>query len=139
VVQTIFTRAALLALVVLAARKLPKRWMLAPLTLLTVCALVSEEVRTPGEFALEFVVAFVGVACVAVFCVWFARVNYLAYLLVLGMGAVGSALSELLQSGNAGLEMQGWIVAAVMVVGLVWAVGPGLAAARGQAPSEPRA
>ena len=95
--------------------------------LLAVCALVSEEVRTPGEFALEYLLALVGVACAVAFCVWFARMNYLAYVLVLGMGAVISALAELLHSGNAGLEMQGGIVAAAVLAGLAWAVGPGLA------------
>ena len=127
VARAIFTRAALLALIVLAVRKLPRRWMLAPVTLLAVCALVSEEVRTPGEFALEYLLALVGVACAVAFCVWFARMNYLAYVLVLGMGAVISALAELLHSGNAGLEMQGGIVAAAVLAGLAWAVGPGLA------------
>ena len=127
VVRAIFTRAALLALIVLAVRKLPQRWMLAPVTLLAVCAMVPEEVRTPGEFALEYLLAAVGVACAVAFCVRFARANYLAYVLVLGMGAVYSALAELLHSGNAGLQMQGWIVAAAVVAGLAWAVGPGLA------------
>jgi hypothetical protein len=126
VVRAIFTRAALLALLALAVRKLPWRWMLAPLILLVVCALVPEEVRTPGEFALEYGLAFVGVACALVFCFKFARRNYLAYVLVLGMGAVHSSLAELLDSGNAGLEMQGWIFLAAVVVGLAWATGPAL-------------
>lgn len=126
VVRAIFTRAALLALIVLAVRKLPKRWMLVPLLLLAVFALVSEDVRTPGEFALEYVLAFVGVACAIAFCVWFARLNYLAYMLVLGMGAVHEAMAELLHSGNAGLETQGWIVLGAVLLGIAWAVGPGL-------------
>jgi hypothetical protein len=126
VVRAILTRAALLALVVLAVRKLPRRWMLAPLLLLAVCTLVSEEARTPGEFALEFGLAFVGVACAVAFCAWFARRNYLAYVLVVGMGAAHSALAELFHSGNAELAMQGWIVVAAAAAGLAWAVGPGL-------------
>ena len=126
VVRAIFTRAALLALIVLAVRELPKRWMLVPLLLLAVFALVSEDVRTPGEFALEYVLAFVGVACAIAFCVWFARLNYLAYTPVLGMGAVHEAMAELLHSGNAGLETQGWIVLGAVLLGIAWAVGPGL-------------
>jgi len=126
VVRAIFTRAAMLAVLALAVRKLPKRWMLAPLTLLAVCVLVSDEVRTPGEFALEYLLAFAGIVCALAFCLWFARNNYLAYMLILGMGAVHSALAELLHSGNAGLETQGWAVVAVVAVGIAWAVGPGL-------------
>jgi membrane protease YdiL (CAAX protease family) len=129
VVRAIFTRAGLLALIVLAVRKAPRSWMLAPLALLAVCALVSEDVRTPAEFALEYAVAFVGVACAVAFCAWFARSNYLAYVLVLGMGAVHSAIAELSHNGNAALEMQGWIVAAVAVAALAWAVVPGLVSA----------
>jgi hypothetical protein len=125
-VRAIFTRAALLALGVLAVRKLPKRWMLVPITLVGACALVSEEVRTAQEFALEYAVALLGLACVLAFCIWLARRNYLAYVLVLGMGAVHAALTELFHSGNAGLEMQGWMVIAAVAVGLAWAVGPAL-------------
>jgi len=126
VVRALFTRSAILAVLALVMQKLPKRWMLAPLTLLVVCVLVSDEVRTPGEFALEYLLAFAGIVCALAFCVWFARKNYLAYALVLGMGAVHSALAELLHSGNAGLETQGWVVVAVVVVAIAWAVGPGL-------------
>jgi len=133
VVRAIFTRGALLAVVALAIRMLPKRWMLAPLTLLAVCVLVSGDVRTPGEFGLEYLLAFAGIACALAFCVWFARNNYLAYALVLGMGAVYSALSELLHSGNVGLETQGWVVAAVVASYVAWAVGPGLTGAKGDA------
>ncbi len=126
VVQSIFTRAAILALAVLAVRTLPQRWMIAPLALLAACALVSEEVRTPNEFALEYGLALVWVACALAFCMWFARANCLAYVLVMGMGAVYPAMAELLHSGNAGLEMQGWIILAGVVVCLAWAVVAGL-------------
>jgi hypothetical protein len=75
VVRAIFTRAAMLAVLALVVQKLPKRWMLAPLTLLAACVLVSDEVRTPGEFALEYLVSFAGMVCALAFCVWFARNN----------------------------------------------------------------
>ena len=133
--REIFTRAALVGVAVLAVRRLPKRWMLAPLTLLAVCALVSEEVRTPGEFALEYLPAFLGVVCTLVFFIRFARDNYLAYVLVLGIDAVHTALAELLHSGNASLEMQGWIVVAAVVAGLAWAVGPGIVGRQAASPA----
>jgi len=131
VVEAIFARAAILALGALAVRLLRKRWRLVPLALLAACALVSEEVRTPGEFAFEYVLALMAVACTLAFCLWFARANYLAYALAMGIGAVHSAIAELLHSGNAGLEMQGGILLSVVLVGLVWAVGPGLVRAEG--------
>ena len=126
VVQAIFTRAAVLAIGALAVQKLRRRWMLVPLALLAACMMVSEEVRTPAEFALEYLPAVVGVGLTMAFCLWFARANYLAYALVVGMAAVHAVVVELLHSGNAGLEMQGGIVLAVVLVCLVWAVGPGL-------------
>jgi hypothetical protein len=126
IIRSVFTRAAILALGVLMYRKLSKRWMVAALALLSACAMVAEEVRTPGEFALEIALALVTVACVLAFCVWFARSNYLAYVMVLAMGAVHDAMAELLHSGNPTLESQGFIVLAAVFLGLVWAVGPGM-------------
>jgi len=52
----------------------------------------------------------------------FARYNYLACVLILGLAGLHPALSELLHNGNAALATQGWAVAA----GLAWVVGPGL-------------
>jgi hypothetical protein len=127
VAREIFSRAAILTLAVLAVRMLAKRWMLAPLALLVACALVSDAVRTPGEFALEFVVALASVACLLLFCMWFGRMNYLGYTLVLGLSAIHAPLGELMRGGNDGLAMQGWTVVAVMLVGLAWALAPGLA------------
>jgi membrane protease YdiL (CAAX protease family) len=125
-VRSVFSRAAILAVLTLLAGKLPKRWMLTPLMLVAVFVTMSDEVRTPGEFALEYAVGLLGIACALTFCIWFARENHLAYLLVLGLTALHPALAELFHSGNAALETQGWIVAAVLIVGIGWAVGPGL-------------
>jgi hypothetical protein len=125
-VRSIFSRAAMLAVLALAIRKLPKRWMLIPLVLLAVCASVADDVRTPAEFALEYAVGFVTLASALLFCLWFARNNYLAYVLILGLAALHPAFSELLHSGNSALATQGWAVAAVMLAGLAWALGPGL-------------
>jgi membrane protease YdiL (CAAX protease family) len=125
-VGAVFGRAAILAVLALAAQKLTRRWMLAPLVLLAVAAMVSDDVRTPGEFALEYLVALLGVACALAFCVWFARNNYLAYALVLAGVALRPAITELFGAGSAGLQMQAWVLVAVMVAGVGWAVGPGL-------------
>jgi len=125
VVRSVFTRAAVLALGAVAVRWLPKRWMLTPLALAVAAAMVSEDVRTGGEFLVQYVPALALVAGALVFCLWFARKNYLAYVLVLGAAAVYPALAELFSSGNAGLETQGWILAGIAAAGLAlaWAGG----------------
>jgi hypothetical protein len=123
----IFSRGAILAILALAIQRLPKRWMLAPLMLLAICAAVSDDVRTPGEFALQYVVAFAAIAGALAFCLWCARNNYLAYAVVLGVMALHPALAELFGNGNAALQTQAWAVVAVMAVAIGWAIGPGLA------------
>jgi membrane protease YdiL (CAAX protease family) len=123
IVRTLFTHAAILAVGVLLFQRLQKRWMIAVLAIASACAMVAEGARTPAEFALEFVPALVTVACVLAFCLWFARSNYLAYVLVLTMGAVYEAGAELLHGS---LETHGFIVLAVVFVGFVWLVGTGL-------------
>jgi hypothetical protein len=125
-VGSLFARGAILALLALVVQKLPKRWMVVPLAILAAVAMVQGEVRTPGEFALEYAVALLGVACALAFCLWFARNNYLAYTLVLGVGILRPAVAELFASGNAGLEMQAWGLVALMVAGVAWTVGPAL-------------
>jgi hypothetical protein len=126
-VPSVFARGAILAILALVLRKLPRRWMLAPVALLAICGTVSGDVRTPGEFALEYAAAFAAAACALAFCLWFARDNHLAYALVLGAMGLQPALAELFGNGNAALQMQAWAVAAVLVAGAAWAAGPGLA------------
>ncbi|HEX3745302.1 MAG TPA: type II CAAX endopeptidase family protein [Bryobacteraceae bacterium] len=128
VARSIFVRTAMLALGVLAVRMISKRWMLAALVLLAACAMVPGDIRTAGEFAIAYAPALALVVCAAIFCVYFARRNYLAYVLVLAAMAVYPALAELFGSVNAGLAIQGWMVVAAMVLALGWAVVPGLIA-----------
>jgi membrane protease YdiL (CAAX protease family) len=125
-VRTIFSRAAVLALGALALRNLPKRWMLAPLVLLLAFVAVSDDVRTPAEFALSYGTALAGFAIALAFCVWFARRNYLAYVLVFALGSLYPAAAELFHSGNPALAIQGWMVVGAAVLALAWAVGPAL-------------
>jgi hypothetical protein len=54
----------------------------------------------------------------------FARRNYLAWALLLWLMALRGPMLQLLGNGNGALEMQGWIVAAVMAASVVWAVLP---------------
>jgi hypothetical protein len=125
-IRTIFSRAAILALGVLALRNLPKRWMAAPLVLLLAFVAVSGDVRTPGEFALSYGTALAGLGFTLAFCMWFARRNYLAYLLAFTLSALYPAAAELFQSGNQALAMQGWMVVGAAVLAVAWAVGPAL-------------
>jgi len=126
VARSVLSQAALVALFALAFSRLRRRWMVGLLALLAACAFVSEEVRTPGEFALEYAIAITGIACALAFCVWFARGNYLAYFAVLTASAFHPAIAELIHSPNSGLVIQGWILAAVLLVILSWTLGPGL-------------
>jgi len=113
--------AGTLAVIVLIARRLSPHSILAPLALVALLAAVSQEVRTPGELALQYGMVLLTAAGAFVFCLWFSRSNYLAYVLVFGIGAAHSALAELIHSGNARLEMQGWVVAGVVVAAVAWA------------------
>jgi hypothetical protein len=113
--------AALLGTAVLVVRRLPKRWMLAPAALFLAFALIPGDVRTPGEFALSFALALLTVVAVAAVCFFFARRNYLAYAVILWVIALRSPLGELY--GNA-RPVHFWIVAAILLAGLAWALLP---------------
>ena len=128
--RSVFSQAAMLAVATLALWKLPKRWMLAPLLLLAAATTVSSDVRTVGEFALEYAQGFAAFGSALLFCFWFARDNYLAYALVLVLGALHPALAELLHSANPALVTQGWIVAGFLLAALAWAVLPGMVKTR---------
>jgi hypothetical protein len=69
------------------------------------------------------------IACVAAFCRWFGRRNYLAYALTIFVLALPSGWIELSGSGNPGLQTQAWMVAAVAVLGMAWAVWPAMGSA----------
>jgi hypothetical protein len=118
--------AAALSLIALLAIRCKHRWMIAAGIVVGIAALLPGEVRTPGELALYTGVTLIGVALTAVFFLWFGRRNWLAYALVLWLFALRGPLLELLGNGNASLDMQGWIVAAVAIVSVVWTVAPAL-------------
>jgi hypothetical protein len=126
-VGSLFTNGAMVTIAAVMVGMLRKRWMLAALVALVAAAALSSEIRTPGELALQYGPALLTVAAAVVFCRWFGRRNYLAYALVFLVMAMRSGLLELFGTGNTGSETQGWIVAAVIVACVGWAVGPGLA------------
>jgi membrane protease YdiL (CAAX protease family) len=124
--RSLLMNAAALALIAIIIKKLPQRWMLAPLALAALTVNLAGGIRTPGEFALQYAMAAIWAGCAVLFCLCFARRNYLAYALVLWAMALRPAMMELFGNGNPALERQAWIVAAVLAVSVVWAVAPAL-------------
>jgi hypothetical protein len=128
-VRALLTDAALLGLLVLAwqlTRPLKMQVMRYAAVLLALCATLPGEVRTPGEFLLHYTISLAMAAAGIVFCWFFARRNYLAYALVLWLMALRTPLMQLLGTGNGALEMQAWLIAAIMAATLVWALAPAL-------------
>jgi hypothetical protein len=120
--RSVLMNAAAVALIALIIQRLPKRWMIAPLAALALFANLSGEIRTPGEFALQYGMAMIWAGCAVLFCLSFARKNYLAYALALWMLALRTPMMQLFGTGNPALERQGWMVAGVLAVTVAWAV-----------------
>jgi membrane protease YdiL (CAAX protease family) len=120
-IRGILIYAALLVTVVVIARGMPRRWMLAPAALLVAFALLPADVRTPGELALHYALALLTVAAAAAFCYYFGRRNYLAYAVVFWTMALRGPLSELY--GNA-RPVHFWALVAILIAGLLWALVP---------------
>ena len=128
--------AAVLALLALLLSRLQRRWMLPPLFLLSGFFMLPLEIRTGGEFALQYGIALLYVSAAAAFCYWFARGNYLAYALVLALLAQRGSLGELFGNPAPGLTVQGWFVCAVLASAVLWAVLTGAAPRAQSAQSE---
>ncbi len=116
--------AAALSVIVLIARRLSSRWMWAPLALVAILGAVPQQVRTPGELALQYGMLVLAAAAALIFCRWFARGNYLAYVLVFWTLSLRSALDELFGNGLAGAHTQGWIVVAALGLTVMWILLP---------------
>jgi membrane protease YdiL (CAAX protease family) len=125
-VRSWLLNAAGLGLVVLLVRHAPARWMAWTGALLAAIGMVSGDVRTAAEFAVQYAEALISMAAVAIFCVWFARKNWLAYALALWVAALRGPLAELFGNQNPSLASQGWIVVVVLGVSVLWAIAPGL-------------
>jgi hypothetical protein len=128
-VRSLLTDAALLCLLALLAWQLTKPgtklWMLRfAAALLALCAIIPGEVRTPGEFILNYVISLALAIGGIAFCWFFARRNYLAYALVLWLVALRTPMLQLLDTANSPLQTQGYLLAAVMLATLAWALAP---------------
>jgi hypothetical protein len=124
--RSLLMNAAMLAFIAVVIKKLPQRWMLALLALAALAVNLPGDIRTPGEFALQYSITAIWAGCAVLFCLCFARKNYLAYALVLWAMALRPAMMELFGNGNPALERQAWIVAGVLAVSVVWAVAPAM-------------
>ena len=125
--RSVPTYAAILALAALIVAGLRRRWLLVPLFLLAAFFYVPLDVRTPGEFALQYGIGLLAVVAAAVFCWVFARGNFLAYALVFIVLAARGPLGALFGNPAPGLNVQGWIVCFVLGVLVLWAVLPAAA------------
>jgi hypothetical protein len=104
-------------------RKL-KRWII-PVALAAAAAMVPGEVRTAPEFALHYGIALFTVGLAALWCWRSARNNYLAYALVFWTLALRGSIANLLETEIPSLQIQGWVLVGVAVLGVIWAVVPG--------------
>jgi hypothetical protein len=84
-------------------------------------AMLSGDVRTPAEFALQYVTALAVVAAGVLFWRWFARDNYLAYAVALWVLALRGPLAELYDSPR---QPHFWVLAGILAAGLIWAFLP---------------
>jgi hypothetical protein len=123
-VRVLLIDAALLGLLALLAWQLTRPWMRYAAALLALCATVPGQVRTPGEFLLHYTLSLAAAAAGVAFCWFFARRNYLAYALAIWLVALRTPMMQLLGTGNATLQMQGWLIAGLGIATLVWAVAP---------------
>jgi membrane protease YdiL (CAAX protease family) len=121
--QGILGLSAAAALIVLLAGRMPKPWLL-PAAMLAGLSLVSEEARSPAEFALSYGPILFACAGVLIFCRWFGRRNYLAYALVFWAGGLYTSLADLLGNPNPRFHAQGWMVLAVALASVAWLVLP---------------
>ena len=125
-VRGLLTDAALLSLLALLAWQLTRPWMRYGVALLALCATLPGEIRTPGEFLLAYTGSLAIAGASIAFCWFFARRNYLAYALAIWLMALRTPMMQLMGSGNGALQMQAWLIAAIMAATLLWAVAPAL-------------
>ena len=123
-VRTTLLSAAALALAALLVKRAPRRWMLVLVALAWLTVPVPSAVRTMGEFVLAYGIELLWAGGALLFCVVFARSNYLAYALVLWIAALRPAMVALWKTGNPALEVHALALAAVMAASWFWASAP---------------
>ncbi len=122
--RSVLIYGAALAVAVLILKGMRARWMAVAALLLLPFLSLSLDVRTPAEFALQYAGGVLGIAAIAVFCRYFARGNYLAYVLVFWLLALRGPLGDLLGNPYPAYVLAGRIVGAVALAAILWAVAP---------------
>jgi len=125
--QSTLSWLALLALIAYAVRSL-ERWRGAAVLagLVAAAAFVPSAVHNSGELSLYYVITLVWLAAGALFVKYFARANYLAYLLTAWALALLEKAADLLAQPAAALRLQGALLIALLLATLLWAVAPAL-------------
>jgi hypothetical protein len=89
-------------------------------------AFVPSAVHNAGELSLYYVITLLWLAAGALFVKYFARANYLAYLLTAWTLALLEKAADLLAQPAAALRLQGALLIALLLASLLWAVAPAL-------------
>jgi hypothetical protein len=116
--------AAILALAALFFRHATQWWMRITAVALGVLGIMPAEVHTLGEFALQIPLALFWMAVAAVIAWVFARRNYLAYAAILWALPLAILAATLHGTGNAALQLQGWIVVLAAIAPIAWLLVP---------------
>jgi hypothetical protein len=94
--------------------------------LLAVAALVPSGTHTPAEFLLYAGINLGELAATLLFALYFARGNYLAWLLTAWALALVPRCADLLSQPYPALHEQGWLVIVLLAATLIWATAPAL-------------
>jgi hypothetical protein len=128
-IPSVIQLGAAVGLIAMMIFQVRRRWMTVPAVMLALVALVSGDVHTAGEFALEYGMALSMAAAAIAFCWFFGRKNYLAYALVLWLGSLVGPLAELMGTAR---RVNAWAIIVVMAVSLIWAAAPALRRREGE-------
>lgn len=125
-VRSVVLDSALVALLAVIAQTLSRNWMRVGAGLLAVFALMPSSVHSAGELGLGYAMAAATGLCAVAFCWWFARDNYLAYVLVIWGLKLREPLAQLFGTPIRAYQVQGWIVAGALLLALIWGLAPAL-------------
>jgi hypothetical protein len=131
-VGSIPTLLAGLAVAVYLIGRVRARWMLIPIAVLAAMAMAPGAARTPAELAFSAALAVLPFVAIIVFVEFFARDNWVAYALAaLAYGLQGGA-ARLLAEPNSALQLQAWLLIAILGMALAWVALPALRGNRNQ-------
>jgi membrane protease YdiL (CAAX protease family) len=123
-IRSVLIFGAALAAAVLVVSRLRSRWMVVALSAVAPFLLLPLDIRTPGEFALQYTLAALSLTATVVLCRYFARGNYLAYALVLWLLVLRAPLGDLLGNPYPAYQIQGFLLAFAGLDAVAWAILP---------------